>query len=222
MLYHFHELQRAFLKPASSWAESAAQLYRNPYSPLSYSPVYKRIAAALDLAHRLGKDYEKPEWQIEGVTATPVWSHPFCNLLRFDSEQPSRAKRPKPKLLVVAPLSGHHATLLRDTVRTLLEDHEVFITDWVDARMVPLTDGPFGLDEYVALIESVIRHLGPGLHIVSVCKPTVPVLAAVSLMASRGEPSLPRSMIMMGGPIDARSSPTAVNDLAEEHSLSWF
>lgn len=222
MLYHFHELQRAFLKPASSWAESAAQLYRNPYSPLSYSPVSKRIAAALDLAHRLGKDYEKPEWQIEGVTATPVWSHPFCNLLRFDSEQPSRAKQPKPKLLVVAPLSGHHATLLRDTVRTLLEDHEVFITDWVDARMVPLTDGPFGLDDYVALIESVIRHLGPGLHIVSVCQPTVPVLAAVSLMASRGEPSLPRSMIMMGGPIDARSSPTAVNDLAEEHSLSWF
>jgi len=122
----------------------------------------------------------------------------------------------------VAPLSGHHATLLRDTVRTLLRDHRVYVTDWVDARMVPSSEGEFGLDDYIAYIQEFIRHLGvERLHVVSVCQPTVPVLAAVSLMASRGEPT-PRTLVMMGGPIDARCSPTAVNNLATQNPLSWF
>jgi poly(3-hydroxybutyrate) depolymerase len=121
----------------------------------------------------------------------------------------------------VAPLSGHHSTLLRDTVRSLLHDHKVFITDWTDARMVPLSEGPFHLDDYVEYVQEFIRHIGPDVHVISVCQPTVPVLAAVSLMASRGEP-LPRSLTMMGGPIDARTSPTAVNDLAVNKSHSWF
>ncbi|MBS9726898.1 polyhydroxyalkanoate depolymerase, partial [Stutzerimonas stutzeri] len=128
----------------------------------------------------------------------------------------------QPFVLVVAPLSGHHATLLRDTVRTLLRDHRVYVTDWVDARMVPASEGEFGLDDYIAYIQEFIRHLGvERLHVVSVCQPTVPVLAAVSLMASRGEPT-PRTLVMMGGPIDARCSPTAVNNLATQNPLSWF
>jgi poly(3-hydroxybutyrate) depolymerase len=125
-------------------------------------------------------------------------------------------------VLVVAPLSGHHSTLLRDTVKSLLQDHKVYITDWTDARMVPAEVGPFHLDDYVAYVEEFIRHVGGGdAHVISVCQPTVPVLAAVSLMASRGEPT-PRTMTMMGGPIDARKSPTAVNNLAMNKSHSWF
>jgi poly(3-hydroxybutyrate) depolymerase len=121
----------------------------------------------------------------------------------------------------VAPLSGHHSTLLRDTVRTMLQDHKVYITDWIDARMVPLEDGPFHLDDYVNYVQDFIRKVGPGVHVISVCQPTVPVLAAVSLMASRGE-ATPRTMTMMGGPIDARKSPTAVNNLAMNKSFEWF
>jgi poly(3-hydroxybutyrate) depolymerase len=121
----------------------------------------------------------------------------------------------------VAPLSGHHATLLRDTVRTLLQDHKVYITDWVDARMVPMEAGPFHLDDYVRYVQEFLRHVGPDANVISVCQPTVPVLAAVSLMASAGEPT-PRTMVMMGGPIDARRSPTAVNNLAMNKSYEWF
>src|SRR3546814_13872155 len=123
-----------------------------------------------------------------------------------------RELKDDPPVLVVAPLSGHHATLLRDTVRTLLRDHKVYVTDWVDARMVPGEEGTFSLDDYVRYIEEFIRHIGAkNLHVMSVCQPTVPVLAAVSLMAARGEDT-PRSMVMMGGPIDTRKSPTAVNN----------
>jgi poly(3-hydroxybutyrate) depolymerase len=127
----------------------------------------------------------------------------------------------QPSVLVVAPLSGHHSTLLRDTVRSLLHDHKVFITDWVDARMVPVEDGPFHLDDYVAYVQEFIRHIGPEANVISVCQPTVPTLAAVSLMASAGE-STPRTLTMMGGPIDARNSPTAVNNLAMNKSHEWF
>jgi poly(3-hydroxybutyrate) depolymerase len=151
---------------------------------------------------------------------------PFCRLLRFkrytDDAENILGMKDQPTVLVVAPLSGHHATLLRDTVRTLLPDHKVYITDWVDARMVPKEAGAFTLDDYVGYIQEFIRHIGASrLHVVSVCQPTVPVLAAVSLMASRGE-DVPRSLVMMGGPIDTRSSPTAVNNLAATRPLSWF
>jgi poly(3-hydroxybutyrate) depolymerase len=129
--------------------------------------------------------------------------------------------RAQPSVLVVAPLSGHHSTLLRDTVRTLAQDHKVFITDWVDARMVPLSDGEFHLDDYIAYVQDFIRKIGPNVNVISVCQPTVPVLAAISLMASAGE-ATPRTMIMMGGPIDARKSPTAVNNLALNRSHEWF
>src|SRR5690606_22262838 len=130
--------------------------------------------------------------------------------------------RRDPKVLLVAPLSGHHATLLRDTVRALLPEHDVYVTDWVDARMVPLSAGPFHLDDYVDYIRDFIHHLGPDLHVVSVCQPTVPVLAAVALMAAERDPKLPRTMVMMGGPIDPRKSPTQVNNLATTKPYSWF
>ena len=150
---------------------------------------------------------------------------PFCRLLRFkrftdDLPTLQRLKK-QPTVLVVAPLSGHHSTLLRDTVRELLKDHKVYITDWTDARMVPDDKGPFHLDDYVAYVQDFIRHIGPEVNVISVCQPTVPVLAAISLMASAGEPT-PRTMTMMGGPIDARKSPTAVNNLATNKSHSWF
>jgi poly(3-hydroxybutyrate) depolymerase len=204
-------------------------------SPLGKLSGAQRIAAGYELMHRLGKEYEKPEF---GITSAMAHDHeiaviervaldkPFCQLKRFKrfSDDPATIEKMKhdPIVLVVAPLSGHHATLLRDTVRTLLHDHKVYITDWVDARMVPVELGTFDLDDYVGYIEEFIRHIGAdNVHVISVCQPTVPVLAAISLMAARGEKT-PRSMTMMGGPIDPRRSPTSVNNLATTQPLSWF
>jgi poly(3-hydroxybutyrate) depolymerase len=138
----------------------------------------------------------------------------------FPAKLKSRAA--DPRVLIVAPLSGHHATLLRDTVRALLPDHDIWITDWIDARLVPITAGPFHLDDYVDYVIDFVRTLGPDVHLISVCQPTVPVLAAVSLMASRRDPKLPKSMTMMGGPIDSRRSPTQVNALAMRKNFEWF
>lgn len=235
MLYQLHELQRSFLRPLATWSDSNARMLSAPDSWFSRYPGVQRMAAGWELLHRLGKDYEKPPFAIDAVEAhgqnTPiaeqvVLSKPFCNLLRFkrysDDAKTLGELKKDPTVLVVAPLSGHHATLLRDTVRSLLADHKVYLTDWTDARMVPLNQGPFPLDEYVAYIEEFIRHIGAeNLHVISVCQPTVPVLAAISLMASRGEKT-PLTMTMMGGPIDPRRSPTKVNDLATTRPLAWF
>jgi poly(3-hydroxybutyrate) depolymerase len=235
MLYQLHEWQRAFLGPLSYFAQANARMLNDNSSPLGKLSGAQRIAAGYELMHRLGKEYEKPEF---GITSAMAHDHeiaviervaldkPFCQLKRFKrfSDDPATIEKMKhdPIVLVVAPLSGHHATLLRDTVRTLLHDHKVYITDWVDARMVPMELGQFNLDDYVAYIEAFIRHIGAeNVHVISVCQPTVPVLAAVSLMAARGEKT-PRSMTMMGGPIDPRRSPTSVNNLATTQPLSWF
>jgi len=233
MLYHFREAQRAVLQPLSTWAESVSQIYSNPYSPFSYLPFSTRVSAGLELLHRLGKDYEKPEFgirettvdgQVVSVFERIELARPFCRLLHFERLMPpSLRDRPRdPAVLIFAPLSGHHSTLLRDTVRAMLPEHEVYITDWIDARMVPVSDGPFHLDDYVAYAIEFIRHLGPDVHLMSVCQPTVPVLAAVSLMAQLKDPLQPRTMTMMGGPIDTRSSPTEVNALAQRRSFEWF
>ena len=235
MLYQIHEWQRAFLGPLSHYAEASAKLLSDITSPLSHLPGAMRMAAGYELLHRLGKEYEKPAFNLPQVTAhgqeiavieRVVLDKPFCQLKRFKrfSDDPDTIEKLKsdPTVLLVAPLSGHHATLLRDTVKTLLQDHKVYITDWVDARMVPAEDGAFHLDDYVAYIEEFIRHIGAErVHVISVCQPTVPVLAAVSLMAARGEPT-PLSMTMMGGPIEPRSNPTGVNNLATTRPLSWF
>ncbi|HZP67349.1 MAG TPA: polyhydroxyalkanoate depolymerase, partial [Rudaea sp.] len=235
MLYQLHEFNRAILNPFVSWSQANAKMFSSPDSWLSKLPEAHRFAAGYELLYRLGKDYEKPEFAIGSVEAhgarVPVvekcvLAKPFCNLIRFkryaDEQATLKALKADPVVLVVAPLSGHHSTLLRDTVRTLLQDHKVYLTDWVDARMVPVDRGPFHLDDYVAYIQEFIRHIGAErLHVISVCQPTVPVLAAVALMAAAGEP-VPRTLTLMGGPIDTRRSPTEVNDLAATKPLSWF
>ncbi len=230
MLYQLHEMQRAFLTPFAAFTDAGSQLFSSPYSPLAYTPISRQMAAGYELMTRIGKEYQKPAWnlpttQIGGKSARVIEAvaldQPFCRLVHYQRDVRLAGKN-DPKVLLVAPLSGHHATLLHDTVRALLRDHRVYVTDWVDARMVPASEGEFGLDDYIAYIQEFIRHLGvERLHVVSVCQPTVPVLAAVSLMASRGEPT-PRTLVMMGGPIDARCSPTAVNNLATQNPLSWF
>jgi poly(3-hydroxybutyrate) depolymerase len=237
MLYQIYETQRSLMEPFADFAQAASKMFSNPLSPLGQSPLSQRMSAAYDLAYRLGKDYEKP---VFGIKTVPVGDKevaiferveidkPFCELRRFkrfsDDANTLNQLKVQPAVLIVAPLSGHYATLLRDTVRTMLRDHKVYITDWKNARLVPLSDGEFHLDDYVNYVQEFIRHLQGiygNCHVVSVCQPTVPVLAAVSLMASRGE-TTPVSMTMMGGPIDARRSPTAVNNLATQRSYEWF
>ena len=237
MLYQIYETQRSLMEPFADFAQAAAKLYGGSAFPMSKTPLSQRISAGYDLAYRLGKGYEKPVFGITTVDVDGVGvaiherielDKPFCELRRFkrfsdDTATLSKLKN-QPVVLVVAPLSGHYATLLRDTVRTMLKDHKVYITDWKNARLVPLSEGEFHLDDYVNYVQEFIRHLQGkygNCHVISVCQPTVPVLAAVSLMASRGE-TTPLTMTMMGGPIDARRSPTEVNALASTRSYEWF
>ena len=233
MLYHFHEMNRSFLNPLIQWAEASSKLFTNPVSPLAHTPFAQRIAAGYELLFRLGKDYEKPEFNIRsvpvagetiGIVEETTLEKPFCRLIHFKKEMSKKefAALNQPTVLLVAPLSGHHSTLLRDTARSLLEHHDVYITDWTDARMVPLAEGVFHLHDYIHYVQEFIHLLGSKVHVVSVCQPTVPVLAAISLMASAKDPIMPKSMTMMGGPIDPRKSPTAVNNLATEKPYSWF
>jgi poly(3-hydroxybutyrate) depolymerase len=233
MLYQLHEIQRSMMSPFLQWAEASASMLTNPVSPFAHTPFAQRIAAGYELMYRLGKQYDKPEFGIEAteiagksvaICEEIAIQKPFCQLLHFRKDLPKKHLNSlrQPTVLIVAPLSGHHATLLRDTVRALLPDHDVYITDWVDARMVPLSEGPFHLHDYIYYVQEFIRDLGPDVHVISVCQPTVPVLAAISLMASNNDPKLPKTMTMMGGPIDPRKSPTKVNDLAQEKPYAWF
>ncbi|MDO9142718.1 polyhydroxyalkanoate depolymerase [Rhodoferax sp.] len=237
MLYKFYEAQRSLMEPFTDLAQSAAKVYGNPLSVFGQHPLAQRISAGYDLMHRLGKDYEKPEFGLRTVDVDGVevaiherieLKKPFCELRRFkrftDDQDTLTKLKDQPAVLIVAPLSGHYATLLRDTVKTMLKDHKVYITDWTNARLVPTSEGGFSLDDYINYVQEFIRHVQSrygNCHVMSVCQPTVPVLAAVSLMASRGELT-PLSMVMMGGPIDARLSPTAVNNLAMNKSIEWF
>jgi len=231
MLYQMHEMNRTLLSPLIQWAEASSKLFTNPVSPFAHTPFAQRIAAGYELMFRLGKDYEKPSFgitsvDIDGQRVSVIediaLEKPFCKLLHFRKESRNSKSADQPKVLLVAPLSGHHATLLRDTVKTLLTEHDVYITDWTDARMVAMEHGAFHLHDYVYYVQDFIRHLGPNLNVISVCQPTVPVLAAISLMASNKEPNLPKTMVMMGGPIDPRKAPTQVNDLATNKPFSWF
>ncbi len=231
MLYHLHEMQRSLLTPLMQWADASSKLFANPVSPLAHSPFSQRIAAGYELMYRLGKDYEKPQFDIAsteidgatvGIIEEVIVTKPFCRLIHFKKDLNGKAALKQAKVLLVAPLSGHHSTLLRDTVRSLLAEHDVYITDWTDARMVPLAEGAFHLDDYIFYVQEFIRLLAPDLNVISVCQPTVPVLAAISLMASAKDPKMPKTMTMMGGPIDPRESPTKVNNLATEKKFSWF
>ncbi len=236
MLYPLHEIQRDAMKPIAAWSQVMANAMTHPFNPFASNPVIKRMAAGYDLLNRLGKDYEKPSWDLEStdidgktvnVFVETVQALPFCKLVRFRRGTAKPLKQPT--VLLVAPMSGHHATLLRDTVRALIPNHDVYVTDWVDARMVPVSQGAFHLDDYVTYVMDFLRLLhtkkgkhSKGVHVVSVCQPTVPVMAAVSLMATMKDPASPVSMTMMGGPIDPRANPTTVNNLATTKPFSWF
>jgi poly(3-hydroxybutyrate) depolymerase len=235
LLYHLHEYQRALITPATQWAEAAVRMLSTPGSWLSMMPGAAPAAAGYELFYRLAKRYEKPLFGIESVEVRgtrvavleeTALAKPFCRLQRFTryGDQPDVVSRlaDDPPVLVVAPLSGHHSTLLRETVRSLLSDHTVYVTDWIDARLVPVAAGAFTLDDYVRYVREFMRHIGTErLHVLAVCQPAVPVLAAAALAAADGEPE-PRSLVMMGGPIDTRRNPTDVNRFATSRPLRWF
>ena len=226
MLYQIYDWQRTAFEPWRVFAQAANEIYGHPDSPLSYLPGSRNVAAAFDLMTRITQLYERPAFGITSVRSgdreyavreVVDIEKPFCRLLHFEK----KGAPAQPRVLVFAPLSGHFATLVRDTVKTLLADHDVWVTDWIDAKEIPVTVGPFHFDDYVGYVREFLAFMGPEAHAISVCQPTVPVLAGVSLMAAAGEP-IPRTLTMMGGPIDTRRSPTKVNNFAKNHPLSWF
>ncbi len=231
MLYHWYELGPAAVRPVRAAAGSCRFLLSNPFNPLTHTSVARHTAAALEVFERTTRRYDKPNYRIDrttvdgmdvGVREEVVWQHPFCRLIHFKRNiAPARAAR-DPRLLLIAPMSGHFATLLRGTVETFLPDHEVYITDWQDARDVPLADGDFHLADYIDAMIAMFRHFEGDVHVFAVCQPSVPVLAAVSLMEADGDPAVPLSMALAGGPIDTRQSPTIVNQLAEQRGTDWF
>ncbi|MBA4164346.1 MAG: polyhydroxyalkanoate depolymerase [Erythrobacter sp.] len=228
MLYHAYELQRSFLNGASAWATVAAEVLANPVNPLGYLGMGPVAASALEVFAHATAPRGKPAFGIESVSSggrdwmveeTTVLSKPFGDLKRFYHDGlPEYA----PRLLIVAPMSGHYATLLRGTVERMLESCEVFITDWHDARLVPLADGRFDLDDYIDYLIAFLEHIGPGAHMMAVCQPSVPAFAATAIMNRHRHPAAPQTLTMMGGPIDTRCSPTTVNDLAMERPIEWF
>ena len=229
--YSLYDLQQAFLLPLRLMAETVEIGCRNPYNPLSYTALGRTLAAGAELFERTTRRFGKPQFELTqtvkdgrqiAVTETIVAHKPFCTLLHFARDLPITDGVPDPKLLIVAPMSGHHATLLRGTVAALLPDHDVYITDWIDARQVPQRHGAFDLEDYTGYVIDFIKLLGPDVHVLAVCQPAVPVLAAVALMAEADDPDQARSMTLMGGPIDASAAETAVTKLADKHPLEWF
>lgn len=227
MLYYAYQAQCDVLAPMRLFADATRRLLDQPWLGVGDLPLVRGAAAALNLFSQTRLYHERPDFGIDRVTIDGeevavgeeiAAEHPFCRLLHFKKA----VALEQPRLLVVAPLSGHFSTLLRGTVRTLLPEHDVYLTDWVNARSVPVSQGRFGLDDEVDLIIDFLRRLGPGTHVMAVCQPSVPVLAAVSLMAAAGDPCRPASMVLMGGPIDPAANPTEVNRFALSHSLAWF
>jgi len=226
-LYQIHEMQHASMTPLHMMAEAGKALYRNPLLPFSYTNAGRQAAAASELLERLTRSYGKPQF---GITETQVNGRkvaveqktldvrPFCRLLHFQRD--TRAE--SPKLLIVAPMSGHHATLLRGTVEALLPFADVYITDWIDAREVPVFAGKFDLEDYITYVIDFARMLGPNLHMMAVCQPSVPVFAAAAIMNAAKDPLSPASITLIGGPIDTREAPTKVNVSAKEHPGVWF
>ena len=230
MLYQFYEFTHAALAPWRAAADTMRIAYKNPLNPWTHTPMGRSMAAGLELFERTTRRYAKPEFGLNttklnsgpvDVTEEIVWSKPFCNLIHFRRDLP-KGRHPDPKILLVAPMSGHYATLLRGTVETLLPKAEVYVTDWVDARMVPVLEGRFDLDDYVDYIIEMLHELGPDTNLMAVCQPSVPALAAVAVMEKHGDPMVPLTMTLMGGPIDTRINPTAVNQLAQEKPIEWF
>ena len=232
--YQIYEMAHLALAPARVISDATRLMYQNPINPFAHTSFGRNVAASAELFERVTRRYGKPSFGFEStnvggerveVTERVVWEKPFCRVVHF--ERNLRRKVDQPSLLIVAPLSGHYATLLRGTVEAFLPDFEVYITDWSDARMVPLAAGRFDLDDYIDYVIDISRFLsrdleGAGLHTLGVCQPSVPLIAAVALMEERRDPLAPASMTLMGGPIDTRRSPTAVNTLAHERGTEWF
>lgn len=221
-------MQRAWLTGASAWASIAAELMSNPRYPLAYMGMGPMASSALEVFAHATQPRGKPDFGIEAVkvggkshvvTEAIVLHRPFGDLLRFSHDG---LAADAPKVLIVAPMSGHYATLLRGTVERMLQSSEVYITDWADARMVPTREGQFDLDDYIDYLVGFLEHIGPGTHMIAVCQPSVPALAATAVMNAAKHPARPATLTMMGGPIDTRCSPTSVNDLAMERPIAWF
>jgi len=230
-LYWLYEMSYAALNPARAWADATRLFFKNPVNPLSFTTYGKSVAAACELFERSTRRYGRPEWQISStlvggervpIHISTVWERPFCRLVHFERVFEHHPRRPQPKLLLVAPLSGHYPTLLRGTVEAFLPNHEVYITEWVNASMVPVAEGSFDLDDYIDYLISILHVLGGDTHVIAVCQPSVPVLAAAALMEADDDPYAPLSMVLMGGPIDTRVNPTVVNKLAEQRGTDWF
>ena len=228
--YQFYEMAHAALAPARAASDAAYFVFHNPWNPFSHTPFARNLSAAAELFERVTRRYGKPTFGLDEIEVDDivypvledvVWSRPFCNLLRFVRPD-FPGGHEQPKMLIVAPMSGHYATLLRGTVEAFLPYYDVYITDWADARMVPFAVGTFDLDDYIDYLRGILDHLGPGVHTLGVCQPSVPLLATVALMEANGDPNTPASMTLMGGPVDTRRSPTEVNKLAERRGVEWF
>ena len=227
MLYDAYEFQRSLMSAASAWADLSGQWLKNPLNPMSYSNMAPMMASGLDVfahasASRGKPDFGFTEVAVDGetvpVTEEIILRKPFGQLKRFRR----RGVTGQPKLLVVAPMSGHYATLLRGTVERMMVDHDVYITDWRDAKLVPVEEGGFDLDDYIDYLIAFLEKIGPGTHMLAVCQPSVPAYAATALMCADQNPCRPVTLTMMGGPVDTRKAPTAVNTVATQRPLTWF
>ncbi len=235
MLYSLYELGHMSVAPMRLAAMLQSNLLRSPFNFAAGTEAARTAAAATDLFEVVTRRYHKPAWQLPttsvkgatvAVTPKPVWSSPWCDLIHFERDaralKQARGERTDPTVLLVAPMSGHYATLLRGTVEAFLPEHEVYVTDWADARRVPVIAGRFDLHDYIDHVMAMLRALGPDTHVVAVCQPGPLVLASVSMLAQEGDACAPATMTFMGSPIDARRSPTSPNLLAERRSIEWF
>jgi poly(3-hydroxybutyrate) depolymerase len=227
--YNLYETAHMMIAPARAMSDAAQLIFKNPANPLTYTPFGRAMAASAELFERTTRRYGKPSFDLPttlvggqrvAVTERVVWERPFGRLVHFERAL-SPGQKTGPKVLIVAPMSGHYATLLRGTVEAFLPAHEVYITDWIDARMVPMAT-TFDLDDYIDYLIAMFQMLGPDTHVMAVCQPAVPVIAAIARMEAENDPSVPRSMTLMGGPIDTRRAPTAVNKVAQERGIEWF
>jgi poly(3-hydroxybutyrate) depolymerase len=226
-LYNIVEAWRSSLAPFRSLVATNHSILANRYNPFVHTEVGKSMLAGLEMLERITRNYKKPEF---GITTAMVggkeceihqktfMSKPFCNLLHFEKVR----KIKQPKLLIVAPMAGHHATLLRGTVEALLPDLDIYITDWIDASQVPLEMGKFDMDDYIQYLMGFLSGIGEGSHIMAVCQPTVPTLASVAIMSEDNNKYIPNSMVLIGGPVDARKNPTDVNHFAKDKPIEWF
>ena len=232
MLYYLYEMNHAAIAPWHAMAGAGANFWKSPANPMAATALGRSMAASLEMFERATRRYGKPVFghtdtvigdELVDIIERPVWQTPFCRLIKFERLWPEgHAPAQAHKLLIVAPMSGHYATLLRGTVEAMLPYYDVYITDWADARAVPVSEGQFDLDSYIDVVIEMLQLLGPDTSVMAVCQPSVPVLAAVALMSARQDKAVPRAMVLMGGPIDTRRSPTQVNTLAMARGIDWF